>query len=333
MSGKSKSQPEETPSPIGEISQEPSALESFLDANQKKLVMIGILVILILVGYVVYDGIREMNIRDDAALVASSKTVPDLEKTSQALEGTTAGGSALLLKTQLLWQDQQPQEAVTALEDFISKYPEHPAIGSAYTRLGSYQQQLEKITEAKEAYNKAVETKSAASPLALLALGDLAREDGNDDEAKAFYERIVSEYETKFQVKTLARQRLDMIGVKPPVEKQPEPTKKPDAATPPVNVPGNTPATPGKPNPTQPTPPAEKPAETPKPAEEPKPSPAPAPTPTGEPEPTPEEGPAPTPAEEAASTPAETPRPEPTPAPAPEPEPSPEPTPEPATEE
>lgn len=274
MSGKSQSKPEEAPSPIGEISQEPSALESFLDANQKKLVIIGILVILILVGYVVYDGLREMTIRDNAALVANSKTVPELEKTSQALEGETAGGSALLLKTQLLWKDQQQQEAVNTLEEFISKYSEHPAIGSAYTRLGSYQQQLQNLAKAKDAYNKAVDTESAASPLALLALGDLAREAGEDESAKVLYERIISDYETKFQMKTLAQRRIDMIGVKAPVEKQPEPPKKPGAVTPPVNSPGNNPA-----NPVKPTPPASTPAPIPAPAPAPTPAPAPAPEP------------------------------------------------------
>ena len=242
MSSKSKSQPAETPSPIGEISQEPSAFESFLDANQKKLVLVGILVIFILIGYVIYDGLKNMAIRDEAATVAAAKTVPQYEEVSQELEGKTAGGSALLLKTQLLWNDQQQQEALTTLGNFISKYPEHPAIGSAHARLGSYLQQLGEIEKAKEAYNEAVETESATSSLALLALGDLAREAGQNKEARTFYDRIITEYETShFQVKGLARERIKLIGVASPSEKAPEPPKPtlggPNAVTPPVSLP------------------------------------------------------------------------------------------------
>lgn len=272
MSGKSKPKPAESPSPIGEISQEPSALESFLDANQKKLLMIGILVILILVGYVIYDGLREMSIREEAATVAAAKTVPEYEKVSQEMAGKTAGGSALLLKTELLWQDQQQQEALTTLQDFISNYPEHPALGSAYARLGSYHQQLGNLAEAKDAFNKSVETQSATSSWALLSLGDLAREAGETDEAKSFYERIINGYETShFQVKALARERLTMVGVSSPTEKAPEPEEKPAP---------------------------------PKPAEAPKPAP-PAPAPAGGPETTEP----PTPQPESTSGPTEEPRP------------------------
>ena len=252
MSGKSKSKPAESPSPIGEISQEPSALESFLDANQKKLLMVGILVILILVGYVIYDGLREMSIRDEAATVAAAKTVPEYEKVSQEMAGKTTGGTALLLKTELLWQDQQQQEALSTLQDFISSYPEHPALGSAYARLGSYHQQLGNTAEAKEAFNKTVETQSATSSWALLSLGDLAREAGENDEAKSFYERIINEYETShFQVKALARERLKMVGVTSPTEKAPEPEEKPEPPKPvkPAPAPAEEPETADSPTP------------------------------------------------------------------------------------
>ena len=43
MSENNEQSPDNGPSPIGEISQEPSAFEAFLDANQKKLILLGIL--------------------------------------------------------------------------------------------------------------------------------------------------------------------------------------------------------------------------------------------------------------------------------------------------
>ncbi len=241
MSEKNAPKPESGPSPIGEISQEPSAFESFLDANQKKLILIGILAILGLIAYVIFDGLSKLSAQNAAGEVAAARSIPELDAASKNHEGSNAGGSALLLKSQLLWRDQQRQEAVEAVETFISSYPDHPAIGNAHASLGSYKQQMGQIEEAKTAFLKASETEgSSASSLALLSLGDLARSAGNDDEAKALYDRIISEYEDRhFQVKSMARDRLKLIGVAAPTEKAPTATEP--------NTPQNTPSVTSKP--------------------------------------------------------------------------------------
>ena len=48
-------------SPIAEISHGPSAFETFLDNNQKKLIILGILIALGMAAWVVKEGIREGN--------------------------------------------------------------------------------------------------------------------------------------------------------------------------------------------------------------------------------------------------------------------------------
>lgn len=240
MSENTDPKPDQGPSPIGEISQEPSAMEAFLDANQKKLMIIGILAILCIVGYVIYDGLGKMAARNAAGDVAAARTVPDFDEVSKAHEGKNAGGSALILKSQLLWRDQQQQEAIKAIETFIENYPEHPAIGSAYASLGSYQQQLGNTEEAKKAFESSVETESAASSLALLSLGDIAMGSGDSDKAQELYDQILTEYEkSHFQVKTLAEERIKLIGVQAPANKAPElPAPTPGATTAPVPLPG-----------------------------------------------------------------------------------------------
>jgi len=267
MSKKTESQPESGPSPIGEISQEPSALEAFLDANQKKLILVGILAILCLIGYVIYDGLRKLAASDAAGEVAAARTVPELDAVSKSRAGTNAGGSALIFKSQRLWQDQQQQEAIDTLQSFVNDYPEHPAIGSAYASIGSYHQQMGKLDEAKAAYEKSAETTTAASSLALLSLGDLARSAGDHDAAEAFYKRITTEYEdSHFQAKTWARQRLELIGVDAPTEKAPElptpaPATAPAVTTDPVIIPG-IPANPANPDSETETPETEKASQT-----------------------------------------------------------------------
>lgn len=261
--------PENGPSPIGEISQEPSAFEAFLDANQKKLIILGILAILFLVGYVVVTGLQKKAKEEAAAAVADARTVPQYEAVSQEYAGENAGGSAIILKSQLLWSDQLQEEAIEALETFVSEYPDHPAIGSALASLGSYQQQLNNLDKAREAFQKAADSESAASSLALLSLGDLALQAGEDEKAEEIYNKIVSEYETShLQVKAMAQNRLKLINVESPSEKAPEPPKPtitPGATTPPVTVPGRAPdpnpvITPGVPTPGT-SPPAGEPAE------------------------------------------------------------------------
>lgn len=260
MSENNDQKPDNGPSPIGEISQEPSAFEAFLDANQKKLIIIGILAILCLIAYVFVTGWEKMAKEEAAAAVANARTAPEYQSVSQEFNGKNAGGSAIILKSQLLWGDQQQQEAIEALETFVSQYPEHPAVGSAYASLGSYQQQLENFDKARDAFREAADSKSAASSLALLALGDLALQAGEDEKAEEFYNKILSEYESShLQVKAMAQNRLKLINVESPKEKKPEPALKPETATSPIEVPGINPApalnpTPGAPLPVVPQP-------------------------------------------------------------------------------
>ena len=274
MSENNEQNPDNGPSPIGEISQEPSAFEAFLDANQKKLILLGILAVLCLVVYVVFTGLERKADEEAAAAVANARTGPDYEAVSEKYFGKSAGGSAILLKSQLLWSDQQQQEAIEALETFVSEYPEHPAVGSAYASLGSYQQQLMRLDKAKEAFQKAVDRESAASSLALLSLGDLELQAGEDDNAKEIYKKIISEYESShLQVKSMAQARLKLINVESPTEKKSEPaqpTITPGAATSPITVPGITPEPTPNPIPKTPTPEISQPvSETPQPEEAP----------------------------------------------------------------
>jgi tetratricopeptide (TPR) repeat protein len=251
MSEKSAPTPAQGPSPIGEISQEPSAFEAFLDANQKRLVIVGILAIIGLVTYVIYGGLQEMGAKKAAAAVADSRTVPEYEAVSKEFEGKNAGGSALILKSQLQWRDQQQQEAIKTLEQFISEYPEHPALGSAMTSLGSYHQQLGNLEEAKKAFSATSSSGGSTSSLALLSLGDIASHEGDTEKAKEFYNTIITDFGTSHpQVKTLAEQRLKIVGVAAPTEAAPktaQPVPIPGGPAPSVNsnpivIPGTNPA-------------------------------------------------------------------------------------------
>ena len=228
MSEQSQESHPKGPSPIGEISQEPSAFEAFLDAHQKKLLLLGIVAIIALVIFVVVDGLQKIENEKAAAEVAAARTVPEYESVAQKHASRNAGGSALIYKAQLQWRDQQKQEAIKTLEGMIQSYPEHPAIDSALSTLASYQHQEGNIEKAKENFQAASEKNGPTSSLALLALGDIAREEGDLVKAKELYTSIVDQFSTSHpQVKTLAEQRIELVGVTPPSEATPAPAEAP----------------------------------------------------------------------------------------------------------
>lgn len=240
MSEKSEQQPQpdQAPSPIGEISQEPSSFEAFLDANQKKLIIFGIFIIIALVAYVVIDGLKQQELENYSAEVSAARTLPELEAQASEKAGTNAGGTALLRKAQLQWRDLQQSEAIETLESFVSDYPDHPAYASGLASLASYQYKMGNLEGAKENYEKAVEEKAAISSMALIYLGDIARGEGNDEAAGEYYDRASSEYgDIHLNIRQIAERHSKLLGVSTPTEVKPAPpAPKPGAASEPVKV-------------------------------------------------------------------------------------------------
>ena len=268
-------QPDQAPSPIGEISQEPSSFEAFLDANQKTLIIGGIIVIIALVAWVVIDGLKKQQLQNHSAEVSAARTLPELEAEASKKAGTNAGGTALLRKAQLQWKDLQQPEAIETLEAFVSEYPDHPAYASGLASLASYQHKMGNFEGAKENYGKAVEEEAAISSMALIYLGDIARGEGNDEAAGEYYDRASSEYgDIHANIRKIAERHSKLLGVSSPTEVKPAPpAPKPGTASEPVkadplptepDLPEN-PVVPETPNPVVPDPSKPVVPETPKP--------------------------------------------------------------------
>lgn len=241
MSEQNAPTPADGPSPIGEISQEPSAFEAFLDKNQRNILILGIVGLLGVVGYVIVDGIRNSKLQAAASAVSSASTVPEYEAAAKEFEGTNAGGTALMRKAQLQWRDQQRDEAVATLDTFLSNYSEHPAYGAALTMMGTFQRDLGKAAEAKDFLQQAADSGGPTSSHALLYLGDIALLEKDMDSAKAFYQKILVDYdESHPQIEAQARQRIKLVGVNPPAEavakETPASPVTPTAATDPIKV-------------------------------------------------------------------------------------------------
>jgi len=171
------------------------ALEQFLDANFRSIVIAFVAVV---VAALVYGAVSFKNRRaaEAAAIEASgARTVADCDLVVQHHPGTVAAGNALLTKAKLLWDDNKKDTSVAVLRDFVAKYADHPfrpqgVLGLA-TRLESMGAKND-IAEAKTLLEKLVseQGKSDIGTLAQLRLGDLLWNEGKADEAKKVYEAL-----------------------------------------------------------------------------------------------------------------------------------------------
>lgn len=242
MSDQPENTPENTATPegaIGEITHGPSALEQFLDQNQSKLIIAGLALIIGLIGYVVWGGLKKVSEQEASAAVSSAKDISELRAAADEHRGTNAAGAALVKIAQQQWDDQQKDEAVATLEKFIADHPSHRLFYNAKAALGSYYLQLGKVSDAKAVYQEVVEKASLAHELygvALLNLGDIALRENDPEAAKGFYEKIGVDLANRPVpgIKKMATDRLEIVGVSAPTPKVevPEPAKPATPDTP-----------------------------------------------------------------------------------------------------
>ena len=229
------------PAPIAEIDHGPSKLDQFLDNHQKKLVIGAILIALGVIAYVIYDGLAEATDQEAGSALLDAEKISEYQDVVKKWPDSNAAASALPLMAELQWADSQP-DSIASLNEFISKYPEHPSIATAKVSLGLRLLEQGKTDEASEILTEIAESDkhSYISPLACIALGDIAKAASKPDDAKQWYEKAQedpSEQGNTFQ--DLAAARLILVNAKPPVKIKP--------ALPEPPKPG-TPATPGAPN-------------------------------------------------------------------------------------
>ncbi len=171
------------------------ALEQFLEANFRKIVIAFIAVVVV---SLVYGAVSFQNRRAaEAAAIefTGAKTKDDCDLVVQKHPGTVAAGNALLTKAKLLWDDNKKDTAVATLRDFVAKYTTHPFYAQGILSLASRLESMggkNEIAEAKTLFDKLAneQGKNDIGTLAQMRLGDLLWNDGKTDEAKKVYEGL-----------------------------------------------------------------------------------------------------------------------------------------------
>lgn len=287
-----------TPRPLGEISQEPAALDQFMDRHQNKLIALAVLIAIAAAVFIVWRGFKQSHEHTAGAALTQADDQTSLQKLIKEYPKTAAAGSARVLLAEKQWEEGQQDASIATLKEFLSENPEHAALATAQASLGSKLASQGKADEASKIFGQLADNNNARTlaPFALLSLGDLAKASGDSAKAEGFYQRAQNEFPDSTFANTATR-RIGLLKAKPPVEIEapPAPPEAPAPTAPENLIPGLNfaPAAPeSAPAPTAPAPAPEAPAPAPS-------TPAPAP-----------EAPAPAPAE---------PTPAPTPAPAPQP--------------
>ena len=224
-------------SQLDSISQElPAAgTEKFLEDNFRKLVWLFIIVVVALIAYGVIHHQNTLKANEAAEAATGAKTVEDCDLVISRYAGTTAAANALLLKSDLLWDQNKKSSSVEVLKEFTTKDAKHPLAVFALLGLGTKLDAMGESKEAQAVFERIVSefASSEAAPLAQVRLGDLLWAQGKTDEAKKAYEDLAVKFPDMAEYQTISRNRLGWIAASLPtkeVDAPPAPKVEPKPA-------------------------------------------------------------------------------------------------------
>lgn len=205
--------------PLGEISQEPPALEVFLDKHQMKLIVLAVLLALGAAAYVIMDGIKQSAEETAGGLLAEGEELSELQKVVSEHEGTAAAASAKILVAEKQWDDGQQDDAIASLKALVDSDSDSPAKPSAQASLAAKLLSQGKTDEAKAVFEAITENPDAAyiAAFAWVSLGDIALADDDKEAAETAYSKIERDFpDSPFN--QMATMRLLLMKAEAPKE-------------------------------------------------------------------------------------------------------------------
>jgi tetratricopeptide (TPR) repeat protein len=233
-------------SQLDTISQEVPAtgMEKFLEDNFRKLVWLFAFVVIAIIAYGFIRHQSTLKANEAAEAFTSAKTIEDCDLVISRYAGTNAAANALLLKADLLWDQNKKTTAVEVLKEFTSKQTSHPLFVHTLLGLGTKLDAMGERKEAQAIFERIVNEFASheAAPLAQVRLGDLLWADGKQDEAKKAYEDLAVKFPDMAEFQSVSQDRLGWIAASLPTkEVDPPPAPKVELK------PGDVPAIPGMP--------------------------------------------------------------------------------------
>jgi predicted negative regulator of RcsB-dependent stress response len=191
----------------------------FLDKHQMKVIALAVLVAILAVVYVVYQGIVESGEKAAGTLLAKADDISDLQGVVKNHEGTAAAYSAKVLLAEKQWEDGQQDDAVSTLRAFIDGGKNHPALANAKASLASKLLAQGKQEEAAEMFRGITDDPSSRflAPYAWISLGDIEVAKGNTEAAMKAYDIVEMDYPGSSFSRDAAQRAL-LLRAKAPVE-------------------------------------------------------------------------------------------------------------------
>ncbi len=218
-------------------------MEKFLEDNARKLVWFFIIAVVAIIAFGVIKHQNTLKANEAAEAFTGAKTVEDCDLVISRYPGSNAAANALLLKADLLWDQNKKTSAVEALKEFTTKDASNPLAVFALLGLGSKLDAMGETKEAQAIFERITNefASSEAAPLAQVRLGDLLWAQGKSDEAKKAYEELAVKFPDMPGFQTISQNRLGWIAASLP-------TKEVDAPPAPKVEPKPAAAIPGMPN-------------------------------------------------------------------------------------
>jgi len=182
--------------PLAEISHGPSALENFLDKNQKLLIAAGILIAVGTGAWVVYQGVEEGARKAGGEALSAAADISALEEVISSHADTPAAGSAAVLLSDRQWEDGQQEAAIETLRSEIAARPDHPASLPARARLGARLAAQGRNDDAATTFEGLLAQPESRylAPYALTWLAQIAKEQGNAEQAEKYLAEATDNY-------------------------------------------------------------------------------------------------------------------------------------------
>lgn len=177
---------------IDELTQAQPAFEQFLDKHNKKLIVLGLLLIILGLGYMLNQNIKQDKEEAAGAILASNSDAYELKKIAEDFPGTAAAASSKILLAEQEWQDGKQDDAITSLREIIDAAEPHPARPTAIASLASKLLSQGKTDEAESLFKELTVDQDAAylAAYAWIALGDIAVKKGNLEAAESAYTKV-----------------------------------------------------------------------------------------------------------------------------------------------
>lgn len=222
---------------IGEIELGPSRHERFLNHHYKKLIVATLALMILSAAAIVYGTFRARQEADSSAkLLGALNVIPDansapsdtfnltaLEQIISAYPDTQAAATASLLRGMQLVSGGEEKSGVDALQQLIATTDNADLRLRAQVFLAGHSMSGGNSEEAEKLWQDVARSgQSTYLAVALLSLGDIARQKGDTEQARLFYTRISSECPGTSLLPAV-QQRLLTLGVDAPRPVSPQP--------------------------------------------------------------------------------------------------------------